>query len=1213
MLKALELAGFKSFADKTRFEFPAGITVVVGPNGSGKSNIVDAIKWVLGEQSAKSLRGKDMADVIFKGAGGSNGRKPANSATATLILDNTDRRFAHDADEVLISRRVYRSGEAEYLINNETARLKDIRDMFRGTGIGTDAYSLIEQGKVDRLLQASSRERRAIFEEAAGISRFKAKKTEAQRRLARVEGNLVRLADIVEEVGSRYRSVKNQASKAARYKQYTERLQELRTFVGLKDWRSLTDNLSAIDKQKSEFDHQCRDLEARIAGHEKQADAVEQQLEELGKRMAHWQQSASHGREEAAQQKARIDLNRSRAADILERDQELQSQSQRLQSRQAEIGTRKSRIEEDMAAASETLVHARTRREQLQSDLQLADGDLARLQRENDAARTESGELITTITELGRLVSAADSQIQSLTSHRTQITQSIAELEASLTERKQSLAAFQQQTQALQRDAASGDSALAEARNNLQQARECRDDAEQRLHELNHGLTAKTQRRKVLQELEKRLEGINTGARQLLEQARKSSPGPYGEIIGVVADMLTVNVQHAGIVDVALGQAAQYIVVDGHQLLDLMATEQLKVRGRVGFIQFSDPPTLGADPDIDIDGQAGVIGRANQLVQVQPQYAEFVRKLLGGTWIIRSLADALELHQRQPGRVRLVTLDGEIVEADATVIVGPKAVVTGLVSRRSELRMLAMEIDELNRSINTAREQLSQSVESLQHREQVVQELINKNTSLSRQLSDIGVRSEEIQKQIADISSRLEQSRDEWQTNGGALSRIESKLEENRRRLTDGESRLQELNQLVVANEAESTGRRAERGQLEKSLTDSQIELAKSEQYLESLNQQQHQVNSEAAQVADELSRIREQIQADAEMRAAAENEVRAASDLLEKLETDLATVMEQLNAVQAEKTEVDQRRQQTAQSLITWRDQLRQLQEQLHRSELKSNHLKIERDNLARRLQEDYDINISAVQAEPADEFELAERDAVDREISDLRKKIGAIGSVNMDALTELEDLEQRYKRMDEQYQDLVSAKQSLENIIQRINSDSRRLFVETLDAIRGNFQSLFRQTFGGGQADLVLEEGVDPLEAGVDIVATPPGKPEFNNSLLSGGEKALTAVSLLMAIFQFRPSPYCVLDEVDAPFDEANIGRFIEVLKSFLGWTKFVIVTHSKKTMTAATTLYGVTMQESGVSKRVSVRFEDVGEEGEISAEALTRSSTETERGVA
>ena len=306
MLKALELSGFKSFADKTRFEFPPGITVVVGPNGSGKSNIVDAIKWVLGEQSAKSLRGKDMSDVIFKGSSGANSRRPSNSATATIVLENSDNRFAYDADEVHVSRRVYRSGESEYLINGETSRLKDIRELFRGTGVGTDAYSLIEQGKVERMLSTNAKDRRAIFEEAAGISRFKAKKVDAQRRLARVEANLVRLADIVDEVGSRYRSVKSQASKAARYKEYSDRLQQLRTFVGLKDYRTFTEKLAKIETEHSADAEKAEELAGSIDSRKVETKAIEDRLDEISNDLTQHQESATQVRESLAQVESRL-------------------------------------------------------------------------------------------------------------------------------------------------------------------------------------------------------------------------------------------------------------------------------------------------------------------------------------------------------------------------------------------------------------------------------------------------------------------------------------------------------------------------------------------------------------------------------------------------------------------------------------------------------------------------------------------------------------------------------------------------------------------------------------------------------------------------------------------------------------------------------------------------------------------------------------------
>ena len=1213
MLKALELAGFKSFADKTRFEFPAGITVIVGPNGSGKSNIVDAIKWVLGEQSAKSLRGKEMADVIFKGSGGPNGRKPANSATATLVLDNDDRRFSFDADEVSISRRVYRSGEAEYLINNETCRLKDIRNLFRGTGIGTDAYSLIEQGKVDRLLQASSKDRRAIFEEAAGISRFKAKKVEAQRRLARVEGNLIRLADIVEEVGSRYKRVKSQASKAAKYKDLSDRLQELRTSVGLKDWRALTEKLSQVDGNNEENTKASEELKASIGGLEKQSDEIEKRLDKFSTEVASQQSLASKTREDITKQNSRKDLNQTRLADLDSRKTELASQLNRLTSRHAEVETRRNNFEQDVSSAREVFEKSTSDLGELDNNLQTIDASLEKNYAENEQARSESSGLISTITDLGRMVSAADTQIESFKQRQSQVQQTMDGLESDLNSRKNALDEFSRQKKQLRSDAESKNSALAEAREQLEASQQETSVSTKSLAELKNELTGKSQRQKVLNELEKRLEGVNAGAKQLLAQAKKSDSGPYREIIGVVADMVTVNVQHAGIVDVALGNAAQFIVVDGHELLDLLAAEKLKVNGRVGFIQFDNPPTLGADPDVNINGEPGVIGRADRLVQVSTDYAPFVRKLLGGTWIVRTLKDAVALNKKSPGAVRLVTLDGEIVEADGTVIVGPKAVVTGLVSRRSELHMLAREIEELKNQIGGGEQELKELKQKVKENESEVNRLLNENTSLTQKLADISVRSEEIEKQITEIEGKLGQDRSEFSNTANLLQGVLSQLSGNRLSLSNNESKLEELNQIVLANDSNTGQLRSDRQVAEQKLTAGKVELAKHEQQLESLLSQQQKIEEEFTQLTSELERSSQQKTSDEEARQMALAEVEAADTQLAQFESELAKVSELLNSVSEKKNSIDEERRSVAAELNSKRDELRSVSDQLHRVEMTKSQLVMERTKLAERLEEDYGINIAEFDSVPIDEEQLAQREAIDSEISELRRQIGSIGSVNMDALVELDDLEQRYLKMDEQYQDLVAAKRTLENIIQRINTDSRRLFVETLEAIRGNFKTLFRQTFGGGKADIILEEDVDPLEAGVDIVATPPGKPEFNNSLLSGGEKALTAVSLLMAIFQFRPSSYCVLDEVDAPFDEANIGRFIDVLKSFLGWTKFVIVTHSKKTMTAATTLYGVTMQESGVSKRVSVQFEDVNEDGEISEAALERAVDENERGVA
>lgn len=1209
MLKALELTGFKSFADKTRFEFPPGITVIVGPNGSGKSNIVDAIKWVLGEQSAKSLRGKEMADVIFKGAGGINGRKPANSATATIVLDNSDRSFAFDADEVLVGRRVYRSGEAEYLINGDTCRLKDVKNLFRGTGIGTDAYSLIEQGKVDRLLQASPKERRAIFEEAAGISRFKAKKLEAQRRLSRVEGNLIRLADIVEEVGSRYRSVKAQASKASRYKEHTDRLKELRTFVGLKDWRTFTEKLNDIEVERQGLDDAIGGLNTGISDTDEKLKDIEQQLDSFSTEVQEKQEAVTQSRESMAQVESNVTLNRSRLEDNLQRRPELMAQLERAESRCQEY---RARIEENnqlLESSELDYSSANSELTQLDTDLQSLDGQLEETGQALASGRTESSELVGLIAEVGRLVSSTDTEMEQVTRQRSALDAGIAEQESSLASLQQQHDAFVEERQQLEQQAASKDSALAQAKERLTDARDNREKLDQLIGSISNKHSGVTQRTKVLEELEKRLEGVNAGAKELLNQSKVADSGPMKDILGVVADLVSVNVQHAGIVDVALGEVAQYLVVDGERLLDELATEKLKVKGRVGIIQLDHPPTLGADPNINMNGQPGVIGRADRLVQVDARFASFVRQLLGGTWVVKTLADALRLYTEKPETVRYVTLDGEIVESDGTVVVGPKSVATGLVSRRSELRSLHRDLIQLKEKLESSRGQLEQVKTLEADSDRQVQKLINENTTLAKLLSDKSVRAGEAKKQMESISQKITQSHEQLQETDDALKQLSTKLQSDRDVLEKREARQADLTTTIQQQDELIVRLGHQKSEAQKKATKSKVILAKFEQRLSDIQTRQQQHEAEFSDIQSESERLSKQLKSDTDFETKATAEIDSLQKQMDEMGSQRAELEEVLEKITSQKNELDANRRELAIQLNSKRDELRGIQDKKHHLELRSGQLNMERDRLAERLNEDYGIDIANVQPQDESDEAQAERDAVDEEITQLRKKIGSIGSVNLDALTELEDLETRYLAMDEQYQDLVNAKESLEKIIVRINSDSRKLFVETLDAIRGNFQKLYRQTFGGGKADIVLEEGVDPLEAGVEIVATPPGKPQFNNSLLSGGEKALTAVSLLMAIFQFRPSPFCVLDEVDAPFDEANIGRFVNVLKSFLDWTKFVIVTHSKKTMTAATTLYGVTMQESGVSKRVSVRFEDVSDDGQISDEALQRGGGDEE----
>ncbi len=1208
MLKALEISGFKSFADKTRFEFPDGITVIVGPNGSGKSNIVDAIKWVLGEQSAKSLRGKDMSDVIFKGSTGPGARKPANTATATIVLDNCDRRFPYDADEVLVGRRVYRSGETEYLINGETSRLKDVRNLFRGTGVGADAYSLIEQGKVDRLLQSGAKERRAIFEEAAGISRFKAKKVESERRLARVTANLIRLSDIVLEVGNRYRSVKAQASKAVRFNEYTERLQQLRTFVGTKDWRTFSKKLETTSADVVKHGNAAVEAKKEIKARESAALKFETELDELTTKLQIKQEAGSAQREKIAQTKSRMDLNETRLIDLRERHEQLSAQLERSELRTAEFNSTIKKSEADLEAAEINFRDSSDELKRLESELGQLESNVSSLREQSRQNQVQHSELMTLITEIGRLVSASDSQHSSLVESRSRYESTVTQLAGEIESNRSQLENVNRERAQLQQEAESKDTALASARQSFDQYRASLEAHQTRIADLKTGHAGLTERAQVIEELEKRQEGINAGARELLKLSRTDRSGPVSEIVGLVADLVSVNVQHAAIVDVALGEVAQYVVVDGERLISMLADEQLRVKGRVGLIQLSDPPTLGADPDTDLSGSSGVIGRADKLVQAKPDFTAFVNRLLGGTWVVKTLSDALRLSEANEHRkVRFVSLDGEVVEADGTVVVGPKSSGTGLVSRRSELRELHREIAGLSEKIEEDESKIVQLKKQTVDSESEVNRLLGENTEMASRLSECKTRSANLEKQLATLEKQHGESSGDLEAATVRLSGLELQLTSDREKLSLNETLISTLASQISTGQSSADQAQQRRGEVERAATRAKVIYAKSEQALQELETRLAQLREDYAEHQQTASQVKTQLDADKKSVEVATREIDESRDSLAKLNVEKDELADELTKLTASRTELDLQRRELTIEMTGRRDALRTIEDQMHQAEMRVEQLTLQRQQLATRLKDDYDIDIAHAEIKLADksltEEELEKREEIDYEITDLRKKVGQIGAVNIDALEELEQIESRYLEKEAQYEDLIKAKETLEKIIARINNDSRRQFVETLEAIRVNFQKLFRQTFGGGHADLMLEEGVDPLEAGVEIVATPPGKPEFSNSLLSGGEKALTAVSLLMAIFQYSPSPYCVLDEVDAPFDEANIGRFIEVLKSFLGMTKFVIVTHSKKTMTAATTLYGITMQESGVSKRVSVRFEDVSDDGHISREAIAR----------
>lgn len=1201
MLKALELVGFKSFADKTRFEFPAGITVIVGPNGSGKSNIVDAIKWVLGEQSAKSLRGKDMADVIFKGAG-TGGRKPMNMAEATIIFDNSGGELAIDAPEVHVTRRVYRSGEGEYLINRQPCRLKDIRDLFRGTGVGGDAYSLIEQGKVDRMLQASPKDRRAMFEEAAGISRFKAKKIEAQRRLERVDQNLLRLRDIVEEVENRLKTVRAQASKAARYREYSERLQQLRTQVGLVDWRALTEKLTALDETLGQLRDAIAQHAAELEKHEARSLELETELTTVGEDLRNAEARSARNREQIAGLESQIDHQRARVRELEEESQRLRTNIATMSTRVVDSLARLKETTAELSAAEGEHAAAAAHLAALEESLAELTARFDVLREAGDATRREHGQHLRAAAQLSSQVGTLEMQQATAIQTVERSQARLAELADSATKIDEELDQLRSRQVELVQAQAERAVQLEAVEKELDIERRLFDRRQADLHETQAKLRAVKARGGILEELENKLEGVASGVKELLKRRDADPASPLAEIRGVVADFVRAPVEWAPLIDAVLGPAAQHLVFDGDRLVPAVAQGKVELPGRVGLVRFDTQSAAIATADNDLAGMPGVVERADRLVEADATNVDLVGRLLSRVWVVETLADAFRLQQATSRGLRFVTRSGEVLEPDGTLLAGSGGAGLGLVSRRSELRAIKVELATIEHQIQAQQEELERIAGRMRAHEQTQRQLLTEQQAdeaalaeqrflergalerreqIHRQQAIVAADEALAQAQQEELARQLTLRREELAAEEAAIAAAEMALRENQQRLD------------AVARD---------RDVRVKEVTTQRIALAKSEQRVEALRARLVQLQDDQRERERASTDARSHLAQTLDRILASERAILAATSQVAELyvrkEADARDSAERTALQLALLVE----RQTLADEVARVRRQLRKLEESHHEHELKANEVRHERQTLADRLRDDYGIELEVMQAQAAQEDERA-RAEVEEEIASLRRKINNIGAVNMDALAELDEIEARYASLSGQYNDLTQAKESLERIIHKINADSRRLFVETLEAIRTNFQVLYRKAFGGGKADIVLEENVDVLEAGVEIIATPPGKPSFSNSLLSGGEKALTAVALLLAIFQFRPSPFCVLDEVDAPFDEANIGRFVDVLRDFLGWTKFVIVTHSKKTMTAATTLYGVTMQESGVSKRVSVRFEDVSEDGQISQDAVER----------
>jgi chromosome segregation protein len=1200
MLTRLELIGFKSFADKTRFDFAPGITAVVGPNGSGKSNIVDAVKWVLGEQSAKSLRGGEMADVIFNG---SSSRKSLGMAEVSLTFDNrprlmgeiTRRPLDSAADEVQIARRVYRDGQGEYLINGQLGRLKDIKELFLGSGAGHGAYSVIEQGRVDALLTASTADRRVIFEEAAGISRFKARKIETLRKLEHVDADLTRVRDVLHELDKQLRSLRLQAAKAQRYQQHMARLKELRVGLGLSEFRDLTDTLVREGQVLVK-------LQAEVAGVAEKEQAGEERLRQLDAAAAAATTELRGYEAELNEAKQAIAAHEA----VARSDREIQqweADRLRLGKQSVELDIRLRRISSELAQAisdgteAERLVaNEQARVDAATVALSAITDRITTLTKQSQIDRDRQFELSRTTTRLSTEVENLRREAQR---QKRELDSKLAEWER-VTRNHDALAAVLDD---LVRTGADVQEKLNRAKRNLAEHLTYRDDLRRKaenlqadLDSLRESRSALRGRADVLDGLEQSHEGLGAGVRAVLARLSTGEPA-MASVAGLVADLLSAPREVAPFIDLALGDAAQRFVVTEPSKLDEVVVALTDLPGRVGFIPLSSRTQSGRDGVELAHPVAGApdSSYASFVSVANPTLAALPHQLLGNVFLVPDLAAARELSRENPS-ARFVTRNGELLEPDGTLTVGPIVGSTGILSRKSELRELKEQIARYDERIGELESEQAAYRRQAAAMDAPVQALETEIATRSGEAGDLQTRIRDQSKYRDQLAELKDVTHTEVKLLETDLRNLETELANRHAVWGQSERTEQELKEQLARAEVELAAAEREREQRQDENTAARIALSrvttqlaglqtKRTEWERELDSRRRDAANLAASERSAQSRLTDcQLLVLRATAAAAEaySQKGKAEAAVVVLSADVARLNGERDRVRAE--------------VKAFRDAWAKQRDRAHAHEMLVHDLTHRRDTLVARIRDDYGVELAELAASAGtqdDPIPLlpahTDLEAVQEEIDELKAKIAKLGSVNLEAVDELAELEQRENDLRTQHDDLTSSQAKLIEIINQINVDSRRLFVETLTTVRGHFQELFRKLFGGGMADVVLEDESDPLESGIEVTARPPGKELRSISLLSGGERTLTAVALLLAIFRSRPSPFCLLDEVDAALDEANTARLAAVLREFLDRSQFIIVTHKKRTMAMADIIFGITMQESGVSKQVSVRFED------------------------
>ena len=1188
-LEKVILNGFKSFADKTEFAFDLPITAIVGPNGCGKSNVVDAVKWVLGEQSVKSLRSGHMADVIFSG---SSSRKPLGAAEVSLVISNSNgagaRQLPIEADEVQITRKIYKSGESEYRINNKICRLKDVRELFMDTGVSTRAYSILEQGQVDYLVSASKTDRRFIFEEAAGISKYKAHKKEALRKLERTEQNLLRLADILGEIDKRLRSVKFQAGKARNYLQCAQRHIELQVNYSLVEYAKHQTQISRTQEALGEVSKQCESLSAEIAREDTLLSRLGEEIIETEHKLSSTGNSLVAVQSKIEQKLQRIDFLRTRVTELQERKQSATEKNEKLRLQMGVFEENAARYKSELAACEKMLEEKTLDIKQVEAAIQKVNAECSSIEAQLEDEKSGIIDIVRRTAQLHNEVQSISVYRNNLYSQKDRLADRAktarAELEELLTEKAQHNARLEDI-----------EKVLGELKDSLESKRKSAEELEEslagdnkRLARSKEAASALNSELTILTDMEKRCEGLKPGVKSIL-QNRSVENSRFDYVEGVLADIIEADVEYASAVEAVLEGQTDALVTNNTERL-LADSEKIQaLDGRVNFVCLDR--TEPFVDSTDLSKYECVKGRLVEFVKFDGRYAPLAWKLLGKTLVVDSLENAAELAAGGARDYRCVTLKGEFVSADGVIKLGPLGGATGLISRKSRLRQLQDIIANISSEIEAIESRIEKNSRMKDHLDKLCKEL--RTAVYEANTEQMQVRSK-----LSVIEQSVKRLKDEEPLIASEIDLLAEQIAQSVQKEYDSKQKLHELevvnNQRTEHIERLQT-RHAEKKQqqqaLSEKLTDLKIALGQITEQSKALQQAIFSLDSQMQENQTAASTAGKETASCAEQLTSAQRDILNCEASVSELFVEKEKNQQSSRLLQQEVQRLFEEKQQTEELIRVKRAEKAQVEEKTNELKIELSQLEVRQQDLVERVRDELQIELAEAYKDYTDQ--QVDWEGIREEIAELRGKIERLGNVNVDAIEEQQALESRHEFLSTQVQDLNSSRAQLQQLINRLNKKSRERFQETFEEIRGHFQEIFRKLFGGGKADVILEDAEDILDAGIEVIARPPGKETRSISLLSGGEKSMTALALLFAVFKAKPSPFCFLDEVDAALDEANNERFNMLLREFQKDSQFIIITHAKRTMSIADVLFGITMQIRGVSKKISVRFGEYEEE--------------------